>query len=1169
MILAALAVMAQASAEPPILWYDAPTAEYMSGLPVGNGHIGAMVLGEPGSERLALNHNRLWRATTRNRTNPDGKAGLEEFRRLMFDGKVVEANRRAKELLHWQYDGVDNYQPAGDLLVNLSLDDPLRQYRRQIDLTTGIVTTTYKAGGNSYRQEVFASRPDGVIVYHLVAQADPGLEDFPIQGDIEISRIADPDCKVEPFWDGDSAGYTGRFPEGIEFTVASYWLGDKGETIGLSERSRPGASSKIATSRDLTLLIAMASSDSGGTRDQAEQILEKAVVKFNKGGGYEGLRSAQISAHRKLFNRVRLRLGPDLSDKSVLSDRIPTDRRLGAMKAGKPDLALQTLYFHYGRYLLMSSSAPGGLPANLQGLWNEDLRPPWWADYHTNININMNYWPAEVANLSECHDALFDWVDRAAKDGKEAAKALFGCRGAWIAQSLDAWAINRKQTGAWTEWVGAAPWLAQHYWWRYEFTGDKTFLRNRAYPLFKDVAAFFEDYLVPDSRPESKWKGRLVTVPSTSPENAYLFEGKRVDLSIGSTMDFELIHDLLTHAIRTAEILGVDAEKRAQWKRILEQIPPLQVGKHGQLQEWLEDHEEAEPGHRHFSHLFALFPGEQITLEKTPQLAAAARKSMERRLSHKGGHTGWSRSWLVGLYARLRDGDAAEEHLRHLITDFATISLLDLHPPRIFQIDGNFGGTAGIAEMLLQSHGGVIRLLPALPKAWPEGEVNGLVARGGVEIGIRWAKRSANSATLRSRRGGRFVVRAPTGQRIHSISAGGKTLPLSAQGRTSTEVAVTLPLGVPATVKFSTERAEMPKPKGYVCYRAASPPAIDGKLGDAAWKTAAWTEPFVDIEGDLKIAPRFRTRAKMLWDDRYFYIASEMEEPHVWGTLTKRDSVIFHDNDFEVFIDPDGDNHEYYELEVNPLNTVWDLRLVKPYRDGGPALNEWNIQGLKTAVHVDGKLNDARQRDQGWSVEMAIPWKALGEFTRRASPPHHGDQWRVNFSRVEWRHEIDDRRPTTDDEKRKTKNEKRSAESVSREPSAVQTPYRKVAAVSEDNWVWSPQGVIDMHRPERWGYVQFSSAKPGADSFRPDPSLAARDLLHSIYYAQKSFQEQHGRWSNNLEELGVSANPKSALTESLRIQAGDSGFTASVRFRKPRGSIRECRIRQDSLITCE
>ena len=756
-----MTLFAQPSREPAALWYDKPTTEYMSGLPIGNGHIGAMVLGEPGDERIALNHNRLWRATTRRRTNPDGRAGLEEFRRLMFEGRVGEANRRAKDLLHWQYPGVDNYQPAGDLLVRLEVDGPATGYRRQLDLSTGIVKTTYTAGAARYQQETFASRPDNVVVVHLAASDATAAS---LEGEIELSRINDPECRVAPFWDGDTMGYTGRFPEGVEFTVAAYWLGDKGETIGLSEPHRPGSRTRAVGGNELTLIIAMHTSDSGGTRDIVNQILEKAVEKFNKNGGYEGLRDSHVAAHRRLFDRLKLRLGPSMENRGG----IPTDRRLAALKSGGSDPALQALYFHYGRYLLMSSSAPGGLPANLQGLWNEDLKPPWWSDYHTNINLQMNYWPAEVTNLSECHEPLFDWSERAAADGKEAARALFGAGGTWIAQSLDAHALNRKQNGPWTEWVGAAPWLAQHFWWRYEFTGNKEFLRNRTYPFLKAAAAFFEDYLIPDPRAESKWKGRLVTVPSSSPENAYLWEGQRADMAIGATMDFQLIHDLLTHAIKASESLGVDADKRIQWKRMLERMPPLQIGKHGQLQEWLEDYEEAEPGHRHFSHLFGLFPGDQITLEKTPALAAAARRSIERRLSFKGGHTGWSRSWLVGFFARLRDGDAAESHLRHLIADFATISLLDLHPPRIFQIDGNFGGTAGIAEMLLQSHHGVIRILPALPNAWPEGEVSGLVARGGVEVGIRWSGGRPTTVKLRSRRSGPFTLRLPRPMRLQA-----------------------------------------------------------------------------------------------------------------------------------------------------------------------------------------------------------------------------------------------------------------------------------------------------------------------------------------------------------------------------------------------------------------
>jgi hypothetical protein len=318
-------------------------------------------------------------------------------------------------------------------------------------------------------------------------------------------------------------------------------------------------------------------------------------------------------------------------------------------------------------------------------------------------------------------------------------------------------------------------------------------------------------------------------------------------------------------------------------------------------------------------------------------------------------------------------------------------------------------------------------------------------------------------------------------------------------------------------------------PKGYVCYRAAGPINIDGKLDEEAWQNAPWTDDFVDIEGDLKPKPRFRTRAKMLWDDQFFYVAAEMEEPHVWGTLTQHDAVIFQDNDFEVFIDPNGDNHEYYEFEINALNTGWDLFLAKPYRDGGPALHNWEIPGLKTGVHVQGTLNDPRDVDKGWTVEMAFPWKVLVEAAHRPAPPKEGDQWRVNFSRVEWKHEV------------------------------VDGKYRKIANQKEANWVWSPQGVIDMHRPELWGYVQFSRGKPDSVKFVPDPTGEARHLLHQVYYKQVAFQKKHKAWANSLADLGL------AEVTSIRLQTTDSLFEASMAVNTPQG-VRRVHIRQDSLV---
>jgi hypothetical protein len=325
-------------------------------------------------------------------------------------------------------------------------------------------------------------------------------------------------------------------------------------------------------------------------------------------------------------------------------------------------------------------------------------------------------------------------------------------------------------------------------------------------------------------------------------------------------------------------------------------------------------------------------------------------------------------------------------------------------------------------------------------------------------------------------------------------------------------------------------------PKGYVCYRATSPLTIDGRLDDAAWQAVPWSNDFVDIEGDKKPRPRFRTRVKMLWDDEYFYVGAELEEPHVWATLTRHDSIIFHDNDFEVFIDPDGDNHNYYEFEINALNTGWDLFLPKPYKDGGQALHSWEIPGLKTGVHVDGTVNDPRDTDRGWSVEIAFPWKVLGEQTHQPTPPADGDQWRVNFSRVEWPHRI------------------------------VNGQYEKVPKTPEDNWVWSPQGVVNMHRPETWGYVQFSTASPGGAKFVPDPSGPARHALHRIYYAQHAFREKHQRWGQSLREIGLPRLTHSSFLSDPRLMTTDGLFEATVEIGQPGGPRQRLHIRDDARV---
>jgi len=714
------------------MWYKQPAKEWKEGLAIGNGVLAGMVLGGAPKERIALNHEWLWRAEGRFRDTQPAHQHLAEIRRLFFEGKVFEAGTLANEKLggpggvSGKPNRVDPYQPAGDLMIELpgaALDD----YRRELDLETGVVAVS----ATGWRRQAFAHAALPVICV---------LQEWSGKGAarVELTRIPDPACTLEGSSDGASLTLCGKFPEGPQFCILARLLVEGGKVT-----PGKGAAAEVkGASRLLILLTISVTHDGEDPRPIAQKQLDGVPIVWEK------LLAGHLKKHRELYGRVALDLGDEFDER-------PTDERLAALKAGKRDNGLMALYFNFGRYLLIASSHGCALPANLQGKWNEDLKPPWECDLHHDVNLQMNYWPAEVCGLAECTGPLFEHMERFVPHAREMARRLYDCDGVFFPIQTDPWGRATPESRGWDVWTGAAAWLAQHMWWRYEYGLDKKFLRERAYPFIKEVAAFYKSYLVPDPR-----SGRLVPVPSQSPENTFVGGTKPVSLCVAATMDLELIHDALTHAIKASEILGVDAKLRAEWKRILEELQPLQIGRHGQLQEWLEDCEECEPGHRHISHLVGLFPGEQLSPGEpdVAHLVKAARVSLERRLASGGGHTGWSRAWTLCCWARLREGDLAYEHLRALICDFATSSLLDLHPPRIFQIEGNLGGTAGIAELLLQSHLGVLRILPALPGEWPDGKATGLCARGGFVVDVEWAGGRPREATILSTLGGECCV---------------------------------------------------------------------------------------------------------------------------------------------------------------------------------------------------------------------------------------------------------------------------------------------------------------------------------------------------------------------------------------------------------------------------
>ncbi|OZQ74171.1 glycoside hydrolase family 95 protein [Paenibacillus taichungensis] len=720
------------------MWYSKPAKVWNEALPIGNGRLGAMIFGGVAEERLQLNEDSMWYGGARDRNNEDALPNLPRIRKFIMEGKLREAEEIASMTMAGLPEAQRHYVPLGVLQLSLSHHDgPVEDYVRELDLDQGVSRVSYQVNNIRYSRELFASHPDQAIILRI--SADPkNAVSIKARFNRQNWRYMEKTKK----WDQSGLIMLGECggKEGSSFAAVMKAVPNEGSCRLLGEYLL------VEGATSVTLMLA------AGTTFRQEDPESHCKLLLEDIGSipYDTLLERHTTDYGELYNRVAL----DLT-KSSDRNELPTDKRLEEFQKGSEDPGLIETYFQYGRYLLISSSRPGSLPANLQGIWNDSFTPPWDSKFTININAQMNYWLAENCNLAECHEPLFDLIERMREPGRITARVMYDCRGFTAHHNTDIWADTAPQDTYLPAsfWPMGAAWLCLHLWEHYRYSQNRIFL-EQAYETMKESAEFLLDYLIEDA------EGRLITCPSVSPENSYkLPSGEIGVLCAGASMDFQIIEALFNACICSAELIGRDHSFRKELADALKRIPKPQIGKNGQIQEWMEDYEEVEPGHRHISHLFGLYPGECFTPAQTPELAKAARITLERRLENGGGHTGWSRAWIIHFWARLEDGEMAYENVRALLEHSTLPNLFDNPPP--FQIDGNFGGASGIAEMLLQSHTDVIRLLPAVPVQWHEGSVRGLRARGGYTLDFSWKMGAVTTVTVKSTNTGVCQLQGP------------------------------------------------------------------------------------------------------------------------------------------------------------------------------------------------------------------------------------------------------------------------------------------------------------------------------------------------------------------------------------------------------------------------